>query len=104
MSDAAAEAGARPFAFFEFALAGLPALAGTVAIILLLGDRLLPERTPSAIPSDLSVRVQLLRSQYQLPDASELVLGRPGFQRGRAGTGFAADRTAPVRRHEHPVR
>lgn len=79
VSDAAAEAGARPFAFFEFALAGLPVLAGTVAIILLLGDRLLPERTPSAIPPDLSGRVQLLRSQYQLPDDSELVQGGRGF-------------------------
>jgi Na+/H+ antiporter NhaD/arsenite permease-like protein len=42
VSDAAADAGARPFGYFEFALAGVPLLVGTVLVIVLLGRRLLP--------------------------------------------------------------
>ena len=34
----------RAFGFFEFALVGVPLVAGVIAIALLLGDRLLPER------------------------------------------------------------
>ena len=48
VSDAAADAGARPFGYFEFALAGVPLLVGTVLVIVLLGLHLLPERTPAA--------------------------------------------------------
>lgn len=45
VSDAAREAGERAFGFFEFALAGLPLLAGTILIVVLFGRVLLPERT-----------------------------------------------------------
>jgi len=69
VSEAAANAGARPFGFFEFALAGLPLLVGSVAIILLLGKRLLPDRTPSVIPPDVSSHVRELRVQYDVSGA-----------------------------------
>ena len=48
VSDAAADAGARPFGFFEFALAGVPLLVGTLLVIVLVGQRLLPDRVPEA--------------------------------------------------------
>ena len=73
VSDAAADAGARPFGFFEFALAGLPLLAGTLLVIVLLGHRLLPDRVPSALPQDLGDLTEILRAQYALPDDTELV-------------------------------
>ena len=41
------------FGYFEFALAGIPLLVGTVLVIVLLGRRLLPERTPATLPQDL---------------------------------------------------
>src|SRR6218665_697146 len=50
ISDIAADNGGRQFGFFEFALAGLPLLVGTLAIILLFGSRLLPTRTPASAP------------------------------------------------------
>ena len=50
VSEAAEDAGAAAFGFFEFALVGVPLVIGTVAIIATLGNRLLPHRTPRASP------------------------------------------------------
>ncbi|WP_091499851.1 SLC13 family permease [Microbacterium sp. cf332] len=50
-----AEAG-RPFGFFEFALVGVPLVVATIAVIALLGPRLLPHRGPDAAPGDRSER------------------------------------------------
>jgi di/tricarboxylate transporter len=47
-SEAARDAGVGYFEFFEYALVGVPLLAGTVAIVAVLGDRLLPDRSPAA--------------------------------------------------------
>ncbi|MFE3880459.1 SLC13 family permease [Kitasatospora sp. NPDC059146] len=66
VSESAAAAGARPFAFFEFALVGLPVLAGTVAICVLLGRVLLPARTPDTLPTDLSEHARALIDHYSL--------------------------------------
>ncbi len=79
VSEAAADAGARPFTFFEFGLAGLPLLLGTVAIIVLFGNKLLPNRTPSVIPADVGNHVKALRAQYDLPETTQLVDARKGF-------------------------
>jgi di/tricarboxylate transporter len=73
VSEAAADAGARPFTFLEFGLAGLPLLAGTLLIIVLLGSRLLPSRTPTALTADASALAGVLRVQYQVPASTELV-------------------------------
>ncbi|MEY9875097.1 di/tricarboxylate transporter [Streptacidiphilus sp. MAP12-33] len=70
VSEAASEAGARPFGFFEFALVGVPVLAGTIAVAVLLGPRLLPERTPDAIPADLSRHARTLIDHYALAEGS----------------------------------
>jgi len=43
-SEAAHDAGAGSFEFFEYALVGVPLVAGTVVIVALLGPRLLPDR------------------------------------------------------------
>jgi di/tricarboxylate transporter len=66
VSDAADEAGAGRFAFFEFALAGIPLVIGTIAILLTLGPRLLPDRTPDTLPSDLSSLEPKLQRQYRV--------------------------------------
>ena len=54
VSEAAEDAGLGQFGFFEFALVGVPLLVGTIAIVVLFGQRLLPTRTPQSIPADLS--------------------------------------------------
>jgi di/tricarboxylate transporter len=64
VSDAASDAGVGRFGFFEFALVGIPLLAGTVVITVLLGPRLLPNRTPRMLPSDLSAHARTLCEQY----------------------------------------
>ena len=70
VSDAAADAGGRHFGYFEFALAGLPLLAGSVLFIVLVGNRLLPDRTPTALPQDLGDLTETLRAQYALPEGA----------------------------------
>lgn len=64
VSDAADAAGAGGFNFFEFALVGVPLVAGTIGVVLLLGERLLPQRTPESLPADLSDHARTLTLQY----------------------------------------
>ena len=56
------------FGFFAFALVGGPLVAGSVAIVVLLGDRLLPERRPRTMPADFSEHARTLVRQYRLTD------------------------------------
>jgi len=67
VSEAAADAGLGGFGFFEYALAGVPLLLGTVAIVVLFGDRLLPRRTAKSIPPNLSDYARTMVKQYRLP-------------------------------------
>ncbi len=66
VSDAAVDAGLRAFGFFEFALVGIPLLLGTMAIVILFGQWLLPERNGQSLPSDLSKHANTLIEQYAL--------------------------------------
>ena len=63
-ADYAAQAGSRRFAFFEVALVGVPLLIGTIGIVMLLGDRLLPTRKPALALRDLSMLPATLEQQY----------------------------------------
>lgn len=66
VSEAALDAGTRNFGFFEFALVGVPLLAGTMAILVLLGKKLLPSTSGASMPSDLSRHARTLVEQYRL--------------------------------------
>ena len=66
VSEAGADAGIGGFGFFEFALVGVPLLAGTMAIIILFGQRLLPERNGATMPADFSRHAKTLVEQYGL--------------------------------------
>ncbi|GAA5230075.1 SLC13 family permease [Arthrobacter cryoconiti] len=50
--------------FFEFALVGLPLLAGSIVIAVYLGPWLLPRRSPGSLPKDLSDLPDVLGGQY----------------------------------------
>ena len=78
IAEAADDAGVGRITYFEFALVGLPLLAGTVAIVVLLSGRLLPERTPRSMPSDFSAHAQTLVHQYGLDTAEELLTRTSG--------------------------
>ncbi|MBO0769642.1 MAG: anion permease, partial [Solirubrobacterales bacterium] len=67
VSEAAADAGLGSFGFFEFALVGIPLVLGSVAIVVLLGDRLLPRRTPQSIPPNLGDYARTMVKHYHLP-------------------------------------
>ncbi|MBB3456044.1 di/tricarboxylate transporter [Rhizobium sp. BK313] len=66
VSEAGQDAGVGGFGFFEFALVGVPLLAGTMAIIVLFGRQLLPERNGAAMPADFSRHARTLVEQYGL--------------------------------------
>ena len=66
ISDASFDAGFGRFGFFEFALAGIPLVLGTLVIIGLFGRRLLPERTPANMPADFGRHAHTLVEQYRL--------------------------------------
>ena len=66
VSEAGGDAGVGGFGFFEFALVGVPLLAGTMAIIILFGERLLPKRNGATMPADFSRHARTLVEQYGL--------------------------------------
>ncbi|TVR35651.1 MAG: SLC13 family permease [Nitriliruptor sp.] len=66
ISDAAAAAGVDEIAFAEFALVGIPLVIGTMALMLLLSGRLLPDRTGEATERDLTTLAGSLVEQYAL--------------------------------------
>ena len=66
VSEAGSDAGVGGFGFFEFTLIGVPLLAGTMAIIIVFGQRLLPERNGAAMPADFSRHAKTLVEQYGL--------------------------------------
>jgi len=68
VNEAAEGAGIAPFGFFSFALAGVPLLIGTIAIVILFGERLLPVRSGQSLPPDLSRHARTLVEQYRLDD------------------------------------
>ena len=69
VADAADEAGVGRFSFFEFGVVGLPLLIGTVAIAVLLGPKLIAQRTPRTIPPDFSALTSILVDEYRVDTA-----------------------------------
>jgi hypothetical protein len=68
VNNAAQGANLRPFGFFEYAWLGVPMVAGTLLILLLLGRRLVPVRTSNSLPADFSQHARTLVEQYRLDD------------------------------------
>ncbi|WP_420024446.1 SLC13 family permease (plasmid) [Cereibacter azotoformans] len=66
VSEASLEAGGGGFGYLEFALVGIPLIAGSILIVVLFGRALLPERTSATLPPDLSRHAMTLIEQYRL--------------------------------------
>jgi di/tricarboxylate transporter len=88
VSDAASDAGVGTFGFFEFALVGIPLLAGTMAIITLFGEKLLPQRNGATMPADFSRHAKTLVEQYGL--ASDVYQVRVRASSPYVGAGASA--------------
>jgi di/tricarboxylate transporter len=71
------EAGVGHIGFFEWAVLGVPLLAGTIAITVFFGRLLLPERRSRSIPVDFSAHAQTLVEQYNLGDGLHRFRVRP---------------------------
>jgi di/tricarboxylate transporter len=76
VSEAAADAGGGAFGFWSFALVGIPLVAATLAVVLLFGERLLPQRRPRSMPADLGHHAATLVEHYALAQPPELLLTR----------------------------
>jgi len=68
VTEAVVKAGEPGFGFFEFALAGIPLMIGSVLIVVLFGEKLLPNRSAKSMPADLSKHARTLVEQYRLED------------------------------------
>jgi di/tricarboxylate transporter len=68
VNEAAENAGLPPFGYFAFAVAGVPLVIGTIAIVVLFGQKLLPTRSGRTLPPDLSKHARTLVEQYRLDD------------------------------------
>jgi len=77
-SEFAADAGAGSFGYFSFALVGLPLVVGTVAIVVLFGERLLPHLPARSSSRDFSDHARTLVEQYGLGDGTELLTRSAG--------------------------
>ena len=97
VAEAAADAGLRPFGFFDFAIVGIPLLVGTMLIIIFLGERLLPHRGGPSMPADFSRFATTLVEQYgltkgvyrmRLRATSPLIGQPPSAAEGRLGEGL----------------
>ncbi len=64
VAETASEEGFGNIGFFEVALAGLPLLIGTILVVLLLGDKLLPDRQPLSLVQDLAKMPDTLHGHY----------------------------------------
>jgi di/tricarboxylate transporter len=73
ISEAADDAGVGRIGFFEFTLLGVPLLAGTIAIVVVFGERLLPHRAPRTMPADFSNHARTLVRHYDLDEAAEVM-------------------------------
>jgi di/tricarboxylate transporter len=77
-SEFAHDAGAGSFGYFSFALVGVPLVAGTIAFIVLFGERLLPNRSPRSGSRDFSAHARTLVEQYGLDTDMQLLTLRSG--------------------------
>ena len=62
VSEAAEDAGVGSFGYLEFALAGIPLLGGTIAVVALLAPRLLLIATPVPCPATSAITPGRCRS------------------------------------------
>ncbi len=76
ISEASVSAGFGAFGLFEFALIGVPVVAGSMLVIIVLGPRLLPDRTSSLLPPDLSAHARTLVEHYSLDQVFHLRVER----------------------------
>ncbi len=76
VSEYAEDAGVGRFGFFEFAFVGIPLLVGTIAIVVVFGERLLPTRKARTITKDFSALAETLVEHYSLDDDPDALVGR----------------------------
>lgn len=71
--EASQTAGYGGFGYFEFALVGIPLVAGGIAIAILFGEWLLPKRNAQTLPPDLSGHARTLVEQFGLNDSVHML-------------------------------
>jgi di/tricarboxylate transporter len=67
-SNAASYAGLGSIGFFEFSIAGVPMLVGTIVIMMLIYRKVLPHKNGPTLPPDFSSHSRTLVEQYRIGD------------------------------------
>jgi di/tricarboxylate transporter len=75
--EASLDAGGPGFSYFEFALVGVPLIAGSILISLFLGPLLLPRRVSESLPPDLTGLARTLVEQFRLDADTQQFTVRP---------------------------
>jgi di/tricarboxylate transporter len=94
-SNAAEEAGYGGIAFFAFAVAGIPMMLGSWAIMILTQRFLLPHRNGGSLPPDFSEHARTLVEQYRLEDGLQRL-------RVRSSSPFVGAPRGAVDLKDHP--
>lgn len=78
IAEASADAGSGRIGYLEFGLVGVPLVLGTIAIVVLFGERLLPNRSPRLMPTDFSSHARTLVHQYGLDERDDVFSTKSG--------------------------
>ena len=97
ISEAAADAGVGAFGFFEFAIVGVPLVVGTIAVVVLFGGRLLPDRSSDQLPPDLSGMAGTIVRDWGLDRVWHLRVPQTSDLIGQPRSGTRASTTPKVR-------
>jgi di/tricarboxylate transporter len=76
VSEGAADAGVGRFGFFSWALVGIPVLLGTIVVVALFGDRLVPRRSSTVLTPDFSELARTYVRNYALDTDPDGLIGR----------------------------
>lgn len=98
VSDAAVGAGAPGFDYFDFTVVGVPLVLGAIIIALIAGRRLIPDREPVTLSSDLSEHARTLIEHYDLEEwAAKLEVPKGSLLVGKPASEIDTDRFPGLR-------
>jgi di/tricarboxylate transporter len=101
VSDATVQAGEAGFEYFDFTVVGVPLVIGVIGIVLLAGRRILPDREPVSLSTDLSEHARTLIEHYDLEEwTAKLEVPKGSRLVGKPAMDLVTDRDEGVRIEE----
>lgn len=92
VSDAASDNGVGAFGLLEFLWVGVPAVAGVIVLVAVLGPRLLPDRQADQAPKDFANHAGLLLQEHGIEQVTHAVVPPGSIVVGNPRTGIKIDK------------